>query len=281
MSDESLGLLTRAAGSPELGPCVLATLLAGSADRAVQAAVRSAVPSWLDAAVRPMRSVGLHGGMAGTLFGLGLITELHPPVSLLAQRVSGWLGERRFEEFDLISGAAGACLAGYPQPVWFDGEDTGLAHGAAGVLVVSPQPELVDWLLEQSFVDQCRQGWCYGMPGIAWALWTAGARAEAMRYLRILGQTFDPDRNLHGRDADRLGICHGAAGVMLIADAFVHAGVDAARGLRDLTHAYLADRLDLVSTLDETLLMGASGVLAALLTVEGADRRWLRCLGLS
>lgn len=280
MPDESLGLLTRAAGSPELGPCVLATLLAGSSDRAARAAVRSAVPAWLDAAVRPTHRVGLHDGMAGTLFGLGLIADLHPPVSRLSQRVRGWLGERRFEDFDLISGAAGACLAGYPQPVWFNGEDTGLAHGAAGVLVASPQPELVDWLLDQSFVDQRRQGWCYGMPGIAWALWTAGARAKAMRYLRILCQTFDPEMNLYGRDADRLGICHGAAGVMLIADAFVHAGVGGARGLRDLMRAYLAERLDLVPTLDETLLMGASGVLAALLTVDGADRRWLRCLGL-
>jgi hypothetical protein len=260
---------------------VLATLLAGSSDRAARAAVRSAVPAWLDAAVRPMHRVGLHGGMAGTLFGLDLVAQLHPPISVLSQRVLGWLGERRFEEFDLISGAAGACLAGCPQPVWFDGDDTGVAHGAAGVLLVSPEPELVDWLLAQSFVDQPRQGWCYGIPGIAWALWTAGARVEAVRYLRILSQTFDPELNLYGRDADRLGICHGAAGVLLIADAFVHAGVDSARGLRDLMWAYLVERLDLLPALDETLLMGASGVLAALLTVNGADRRWLRCLGLS
>ncbi|MBB5890531.1 lanthionine synthetase LanC family protein [Kutzneria kofuensis] len=259
---------------------MLATLLAGSSDRAVRAAVRSAVPEWLSAAVRPMHSVGLHGGMAGTLFGLGLVAELHPPVSRLAQRVSGWLGERRFEEFDLISGAAGACLAGYEQAVWFDGDDTGMAHGAAGVLVVSPQPELVEWLLTRSFVDQRRQGWCYGIPGVAWALWTAGARAEAVRLVRILCQTFDPEANLYGRTADRLGICHGAAGVMLIADAFAREGVAGAGGLRDLMHAYLVERLDDLQALDETLLMGASGVLAALLTMAGANRRWLRCLGL-
>lgn len=260
---------------------MLATLLAGSTDRAVRAAVRSAVPDWLDAAVRPMQRVGLHGGMAGTLFGLDLVAELHPPVSQLSQRVRGWLGERRFEEFDLISGTVGACLAGYPQPVWFDGEDTGLAHGAAGVLVVSPAPELVGWLLEQSIVDQRRQGWCHGLPGVAWALWAAGARTAAGRYLRILRQTFDPEVNLFGRDADKLGICHGAAGVMLVADAFAREGVSGAAGLRDQMRAYLVERLDLVSTLDATLLMGASGVLAALLTVDGADRSWLRCLGLA
>lgn len=259
---------------------MLATLLAGSTDRAVRVAVRSAVPDWLSAAVRPMHRVGLHGGMAGTLFGLGLVAELHPPVSLLSHRVRGWLGECRFEEFDLVSGAAGACLAGHPQPVWFDGEDTGMAHGAAGVLVVAPEPELVGWLLSRSFVDQCRQGWCYGLPGIAWALWSAGARTEAVRCLRILCQTFDPEVNLYGRDADRLGICHGAAGVLLIADAFARAGVSGAAGLRDLTHSYLLERLDLLPALDETLLMGASGVLAALLTVDGANRHWLRCLGL-
>jgi hypothetical protein len=259
---------------------VLATLLAGSKDRAVLAAVRSAVPDWLSAAVRPMRRVGLHGGMAGTLFGLGLVAELHPPVFRLAQRVRGWLAERRFEEFDLVSGAAGACLAGHPLPVWFDGEDTGLAHGAAGVLVVSPEPELVRWLLGRSFVDQRRQGWCYGMPGIAWALWTAGARAEAVRYVRILCQTFDPEVNLYGRDADKLGICHGAAGVMLIADAFAREGVAGASALRDQMHAYLLDRLDLLATLDDTLLQGATGVLSALLTVNGAPRTWLRSLAL-
>ena len=259
---------------------MLATLLAGSSDRAVQAAVRSAVPEWLAAAVRPMHRVGLHGGMAGTLFGLSLVARLHPPVSVLSQRVSGWLGERRFEEFDLVSGAVGACLAGHPRPVWFDGEDTGMAHGAAGVLVVSPQPELVSWLLDQSFVEQRRQGWCYGMPGIAWALWTAGARAEAVRYLRILCQTFDPEVNLYGRDADRLGICHGAAGVMLIADAFAQEGVAGAAGLRDRMQSYLIERLDRIRLLDDTLLMGASGVLAALLTVAGANPRWLTCLGL-
>jgi hypothetical protein len=230
--------------------------------------------------VRPVPRVGLHGGMAGTLFGLGLVARLHPPVTRLAHRVSGWLGERRFEEFDLISGAVGACLAGYDQPVWFDGEDAGMAHGAAGVLVVSPQPELAAWLLQQTYAGQRRQGWCYGVPGIAWALWTAGARADAVRLMRSLCQTFDPDVNLYGRDADRLGICHGAAGVLLIADAFVREGVTGAAGLRDLMVTYLADRLDLLRDLDETLLLGASGVLAALLTVEGADRGWLRCLGL-
>ncbi|EWM12828.1 lanthionine synthetase LanC family protein [Kutzneria sp. 744] len=259
---------------------MLATLLAGSSDRTVRAAVRSAVPDWLDAAVRPMPRVGLHGGMAGTLFGLELLAAMHPPVSRLSQRVSGWLWERRFEEFDLVSGAVGACLAGYPQPVWFAGEDTGLAHGAAGVLLVSPQPDLISRLLEQSFVDQRRQGWCYGIPGIAWALWTAGARADAVRLVRILCQTFDPEVNLYGRDADRLGICHGAAGVLLIADAFARCGVTGAAGLRDLMRAYLLERLDLLPSLDETLLTGASGVLAALLTVDGANPHWLRSLGL-
>jgi hypothetical protein len=257
---------------------VLAALLAGSSDRAVRAAVRSAVPEWLAAAVRPMPRVGLHGGMAGTLFGLGLVARLHPPVARLSQRVSDWLGERRFEEFDLVSGAVGACLAGYEQPVWFDGEDTGMAHGAAGVLVVSPQPGLAAWLLEQQCVGQRRQGWCYGMPGIAWALWTAGARADAVRLMRSLCQTFDPDVNLYGRDADRLGICHGAAGILLIADAFVREGVTGAVGLRDLMFTYLTDRLDLLRDLDDTLLLGAPGVLSALLT--GADRTWLWCLGL-
>jgi hypothetical protein len=98
--------------------------------------------------------------------------------------------------------------------------------------------------------------------------------------VRILCQTFDPELNLHGEPADRLGICHGAAGVLLIADTFAREGVSGAKALGDLMQAYLVERLDLVAGLDETLLRGGPGVLAALLTVRGGDRRWLRCLGL-
>jgi hypothetical protein len=112
-------------------------------------------------------------------------------------------------------------------------------------------------------------------------LWSAGARADALRLMRSCCQTYDPDFHLYGTDADRLGICHGAAGVLLIADAFArHAGLAGAAGLRDLLWTYLIDRLDDLRQLDDSLLTGSAGVLAALLTVGGADRKWLRCLGL-
>jgi lantibiotic biosynthesis protein len=140
-----------------------------------------------------------------------------------------------------------------------------------------------------------RQAWCYGCPGVSWALWTAGdalsragrpdgepLREAATAAMRSLCEGYDPAVHLGD---DPLGICHGAAGMMLAADAFArHAGLAPAAVLRDRLADFLFDRLDDVVVLGESdlsLLSGASGVLAALLTVTGADRAWLHCLGLS
>ncbi|OIJ99413.1 hypothetical protein BIV25_10435 [Streptomyces sp. MUSC 14] len=107
--------------------------------------------------------------------------------------------------------------AGHPQLAWLDGRvDTGMGHGVAGgvaartaaVRHLGPRPELnralrraACWLTRRSFVHarsvrtwdgagldgpppagaRARQAWCYGTPGVSWALWDA---ADALPPLR-------------------------------------------------------------------------------------------------
>ncbi|SHG43845.1 lanthionine synthetase LanC family protein [Streptoalloteichus hindustanus] len=144
-----------------------------------------------------------------------------------------------------------------------------------------------------------RQAWCYGCPGGAWALreasvaltlrGTSGVAAElgqvALVAMRSLAQNFDEDFHLVGEAAaDRLAVCHGAAGVLAIADAFAHwTGMPDAVALRDRLRSHLLLHLDEVAGLamsDMSLLGGAAGVLAVLLTIDGGNRAWLPLLAL-
>ncbi|MEY9485087.1 hypothetical protein RKD26_000881 [Streptomyces calvus] len=199
--------------------------------------------------------------------------------------------------------------------------NTGLAHGAAGVAVAlcfmarrfGPSEDvdralrsLAYWYLGQSFVDDRgivtwdtadvsprsvrqtsrRQAWCYGSPGIAWMLWEAGSVlgdeeiCEAAR--RTAGsfvQAFDDEWHVDG-----MFLCHGAAGVMLLADCFDrYAAVPGADRLRDRLRSYLWSRLAELPRLARSnagLLGGASGVAAALAALESGQRDWLPALGL-
>lgn len=169
------------------------------------------------------------------------------------------------------------------------------------------------WLVEQAFVAtdglitwpavgrdgapargpaEHRQAWCYGTPGVAWVLHDAG-RVLADDGLQVLGEeavrtfcrAFDPARHLdRAQPGEHLAVCHGAAGTLAVADAFArHADVPEAAALRDLLDRWLTDRLDEVADLaatDQTLLTGACGVLAVLLTARGAHRWWLPQLAL-
>jgi len=200
--------------------------------------------------------------------------------------------------------------------------NTGLAHGVAGVVaalrtiadvtaagdeITMPLRRAARWLVRQSFTDargvltwpsaardgragpsqaSRRQAWCYGTPGVAWSLWEAG---------RVLD---DPELQSFALDAagsflegyddafylDGLGICHGAAGLLLIADAFArHAGLPAAAELRAHLERYLLDHLDEAvasSAKDCSLLSGSSGALIASLTLSLGDRRWLPAIAL-
>jgi len=208
--------------------------------------------------------------------------------------------------------------------------NTGLAHGVPGVIVAlcaaadradagptdDAHPALrraSTWLREQSFVDgrgvvtwtafqrddrpvpdrpSRRQAWCYGTPGVSWALWEAGRalhdetlRAFAAEAMASFCAAWEDEFYLYGEDLDDwVGVCHGAAGTLAVADAFArHAGLGAATDLRERLRRLLGERLDLVRRLGKermSLLTGASGVLAVLLTVDGGDRDWLPLIGL-
>jgi len=143
------------------------------------------------------------------------------------------------------------------------------------------------------FADR-RQAWCYGTPGVAWTLWDAGRVLEDSS-LQVLGEeamrsfcrVFDPD--YHFFDAyyhvnkddvsEDLAICHGAAGILAVADAFArHAGLSDAASFRDDLDLYLLDRVDQIADIartDMTMLNGAGGIVSVMMTVHGGARSWL------
>ena len=301
-------------------------LLADRHPHAAQAAERAATavgntpPRWRTSAVG-FDDYDVVGGPAGVL--LAHLTGTRPvrPEHLLPA-VTHLVGLT-------ATGFRIGAHAGHPLVGWAQGGVvTGLAHGVAGPVAALgmalphlpdvpdvPDPRialhrLASWLADRRFTDRRgvvswpgrvpapapegevrRQGWCYGTPGIAWALWSAGHAlvrsghtaggelcAVATEAMRTLCTAYDPGFHL---DHDPLAVCHGAAGVLLVADAFArHAGAPAAAALRDQLAADLTGRLDEVTHLDATRLSGAPGVLAALLTAAGGDRGWLPCLAL-
>ncbi|MEU7581394.1 lanthionine synthetase LanC family protein [Streptomyces sp. NPDC041068] len=128
--------------------------------------------------------------------------------------------------------------------------------------------------------------WCYGTPGIAWALWETGRvldDAPLREFALHVAASF-----LRGYDeeADRpdLTLCHGLPGLALVCDAFDrHARLPGAAALRDRLVGRLVERLEEVAELaerDGTLLTGATGACAALLTLETGNRTWLPAFGL-
>jgi hypothetical protein len=138
-----------------------------------------------------------------------------------------------------------------------------------------------------------RQAWCYGTPGLAWTLWEAGRvlddvslRAFAEEAMRSFCAAFDEQLYIDDGPADdALGICHGAAGTLAIADAFaLHCGHLEAKTLAEQLEAYLLRRLDDIRQLaneNMTLLSGASGILAVLLIRCGVSQRdWLSQIAL-
>ncbi|MGZ0205499.1 subtilin biosynthesis protein spaC, partial [Streptomyces sp. RM1] len=132
----------------------------------------------------------------------------------------------------------------------------------------------------------------YGTPGVAWALWDAagalgdGAAADwAATAFTTLAEHYDETFHLFGdTPGDRLGLCHGAAGVLAVADAFERdARLPAASALKERFVGHLTARLSgqRLAEWPADLLTGLPGVPAALLTAaHGAPRGWLPCLGL-
>jgi hypothetical protein len=103
--------------------------------------------------------------------------------------------------------------------------------------------------------------------------------------MRSFCATFDETFYIgDGPVRDALGICHGVAGTFAIADAFgLYAGLAEAVSLRDRLEGYLLDRINKIRWLaheDMTLMNGASGILAVLLTRHGGQREWLSQIAL-
>jgi hypothetical protein len=206
--------------------------------------------------------------------------------------------------------------------------NTGMGHGVTGVIsalrhVVETledgnqyRPALrraCGWLVEEAYlaeddfitwppvgrdgakvsgVAQRRQAWCYGTPGVAWALWDAG-RILDDDSLQLLGEeamrsfcrVFDADYHIDTHDiGEALAICHGAAGTLAVADAFARlAGLREAVTLRVELDQYLLDRFDQIFAIaqtDMTMLSGAGGILSVMLTVHGGARNWLSQIAL-
>ncbi|MEV0581323.1 lanthionine synthetase LanC family protein [Nonomuraea sp. NPDC050310] len=194
----------------------------------------------------------------------------------------------------------------------------GLAHGLPGIMIALCAAAEADGLSDElattlarlagRLIAECRpdgrgvyawphasgvefpsrplQAWCYGCPSNAWVVWeTARVLGDpelasfALEAAASFVTAYDDERDLRN-----LAICHGAAGVLLVFDAFArHTPLAGAQALAAHLHGYLLDRHEEVAELaatDWSLMNGAGGVLAALLTVEGGDRRWLATLGL-
>ncbi|WP_129837929.1 lanthionine synthetase LanC family protein [Streptomyces sp. RFCAC02] len=217
----------------------------------------------------------------------------------------------------------------HPYLSWVHGRvNTGMGHGVAGVVtaltavlrrtgpdgaVAAALARATRWLADRAYTDdrgirtwpaagtdhppettaQPRQAWCYGAPGVAWALWDAAdalgdtaAADRAAADFTALAERYDTSFHLFGdTPGDRLGLCHGAAGVLAVADAFDrHARLPAAAGLKARLIRHLTDGIPAEPPTDwpADLLNGSPGALAALLTATSttAPRTWLHCLGL-
>jgi lantibiotic biosynthesis protein len=136
-----------------------------------------------------------------------------------------------------------------------------------------------------------RQAWCYGTPGIAWQLAEAGEvlgdaalREFGISAMASLCDAWDDGHLDTNGVSNRLAICHGAAGLLAIADAFaLHTGLEPAKRLAEHLDGVLLAELDRIAELAETslsLLVGATGILAVLLSREPHRRGWLHTLGL-
>ncbi|MEU3527907.1 lanthionine synthetase LanC family protein [Streptomyces sp. NPDC038707] len=268
----------------------------------------------------------LISGPSGLLLALCATEEARPVPRPLAAHLALLCDE------DELGRLRAGQYADHPLLAWMQGRiNTGMGHGVAGLVTAltaalrrtDPDTGLADdlagalrratrWLVRQAYDDERgirtwpgaglahppspeadpRQAWCYGTPGVAWALWDAadalgdGAAADwAASAFTTLAERYDETFHLFGdTPGDRLGLCHGAAGVLAVADAFDrHARLPAAGALKDRLVAHLTARAAALPLAGwpADLLTGPPGVLAALLTaVDGAPRDWLPCLGL-
>ena len=361
----------------DAGPAILSSLVL-CPERSVEGPeLMAATLAWLDAFEPPPAGLALFGGVGGLYAGSVVLERTDARFASLARSLresvtrgaaaSGWrFPARDWEDYDLVSGAAGTVLAmcldaqldprellpsvrhlvnlcdagtlahlridlcrGDALRGWnYHRVNTGVAHGVGGIAaaltaahdrlgestgVRSTLGAVIEWLMADAYTDSLglttwlphgrdgapppdgwsrRQAWCYGTPGLAWAIWNAGRtlgdkdlQAFAVAAMSTYCEAFDEARYFDREVADALAICHGAAGVLLIADAFArHAQHEPAAALSERVAAWLFERGEQIIQLarsDQTLLSGASGIVSALIARSGGDRRWLPVLGLN
>lgn len=198
---------------------------------------------------------------------------------------------------------------------------TGIIAALTSAAAVLPQANdvretirtLCQWLLQETYVDSLRvqtwgpagrdgcdppggssrrQAWCYGTPGVAWTLWRAGRISGddelcqfASHAMKTFCLSFDEEFYIDDTDASAaLGICHGAAGTLMLARCFgSEAKLPEAQHLSTSLENYIVERLPEVCSLahtNSTTLTGASGILAALLSDRSDNQFWSAHLGL-
>jgi hypothetical protein len=184
--------------------------------------------------------------------------------------------------------------------------DCGLAHGAAGPLALlallseecagvpaRTLARIADWLVDTAHTDEYgmawpagiagrdrlpsprRASWCYGVPGIARALWLAGRALNEPAYQSIAREAMTA--LLDHPEAWGIGtspnLCHGLGGLLLVTAAFAADDTRFAAAADDLLGRILdAFDPDLPLGFDtdgEGLLTGAVGVALTLLTATG------------
>ena len=252
----------------------------------------------VDGAIALVEDHDLIGGITG----VGVYALMRPPPS-----------ERQAVVGALVKAAAGDPPFHVPPhrvpPAWsLPGgyADCGLAHGAAGPLALlallgeecadvpaRTLTRIADWLLDAAYTDDHgiawpagiagrdrlpsprRASWCYGVPGIARALWLAGRALNRPDYQSVARDAMTA--LLDHPEAWGIGtspnLCHGLGGLLLVTAAFA---------ADDTRFAAAADALldRIVDTFDpdlplgfdtggEGLLTGAAGVALTLLTATG------------
>ncbi|MGI5229855.1 lanthionine synthetase C family protein [Actinoallomurus sp. CA-142502] len=184
--------------------------------------------------------------------------------------------------------------------------DCGLAHGAAGPLALlallseehadvpaGTIARIADWLRDAAHTDEWgiawpagiagrdrlpsprRASWCYGVPGIARALWLAGRALDEPGYQELAREAMAAllDHPEAWGIGDSPNLCHGLGGLLLVTAAFAADDPRFAAPARELLDRILgAFDPDLPLGFDTDgpgLLTGAAGVALTLLTVTG------------
>lgn len=165
------------------------------------------------------------------------------------------------------AGAAGVSVPGQREAVerltaWLTGRQVDDGHGPDWPSRVAPDGRPAP-------VDRAPATWCYGTPGIARALWLAGAALDDSSLSDLAVRTL---RAAHRRLAarpdpgDAVGLCHGAAGLLHITARFAGETGDPelSRAAVRVAERLLACRAA-VAAAGPGFLDGAAGVVLALL----------------